>query len=55
MTGRAVFSIAIRTLVIREGIATYGVGAGIVADSDPHREYEETMHKAAGLFAALAD
>ncbi|MFM8790375.1 MAG: chorismate-binding protein, partial [Chthoniobacterales bacterium] len=54
-TGRAVFSIAIRTLVIREGIATYGVGAGIVADSDPHREYEETMHKAAGLFAALAD
>ncbi|MFM8459143.1 MAG: aminodeoxychorismate synthase component I [Chthoniobacterales bacterium] len=54
-TGRAVFSIAIRTLVIREGIATYGVGAGIVADSDPQREYEETMHKAAGLFAALAD
>lgn len=54
-TGRAVFSIAIRTLVIRERIATYGVGAGIVADSDPHREYEETMHKAAGLFAALAD
>jgi len=53
--GHAVFSIAIRTLVIREGIATYGVGAGIVADSDPHREYEETMHKAAGLFAALAD
>lgn len=53
-TGRAVFSIAIRTLVIRGGIATYGVGAGIVADSDPRREYEETMHKAAGLFAALA-
>ena len=53
-TGRAVFSIAIRTLVIRGGVATYGVGAGIVADSDPHREYEETLHKAAGLFAALA-
>lgn len=54
-SGRSVFSIAIRTLVIREGIATYGVGAGIVADSDPRREYEETLHKAAGLFAALAD
>jgi len=53
-TGRAVFSIAIRTLVIREGVGTYGVGAGIVADSDPRREYEETMHKAAGLFAALS-
>lgn len=52
-TGRAVFSIAIRTLVIREGRATFGVGAGIVADSDPQIEYEETLHKAAGLFAAL--
>ena len=52
-SGNAVFSIAIRTLVIRGGRATYGVGAGIVADSDPQREYEETLHKAAGLFAAL--
>ena len=52
-SGRAVFSIAIRTLVIRAGCATYGVGAGIVADSDPHREYAETWQKAAGLLAAL--
>lgn len=51
--GRAVFSIAIRTLVIRDGLAAYGVGAGIVADSDPWLEYEETLHKAAGLAAAL--
>lgn len=51
--GRAVFNIAIRTLVIRDGVATYGVGAGIVADSDPLLEYEETLHKAAGLTAAL--
>jgi anthranilate/para-aminobenzoate synthase component I len=29
------------------------VGAGIVADSDPVLEYEETLHKAAGLVAAL--
>lgn len=51
--GRAVFNIAIRTLVVRDGVATFGVGAGIVADSDPGAEYEETMQKAAGLFAAL--
>ena len=51
--GRAVFNIAIRTLVVRGGRATYGVGAGIVADSDPGAEYDETLHKAAGLFAAL--
>ena len=52
-SGCAVFSIAIRTLVVREGRATYGVGAGIVADSDPHREYAETWQKAAGLLAAF--
>lgn len=51
--GAAVFNIAIRTLVVRGGLATYGVGAGIVADSDPALEYEETLHKAAGLAAAL--
>lgn len=52
--GTAVFNIAIRTLVVHENIATFGVGAGIVADSDPGSEYEETLHKAAGLFAALS-
>lgn len=51
--GRAMFSIAIRTLIVRDGLATYGIGAGIVADSDPRLEYEETLHKAAGLAAAL--
>ena len=51
--GAAVFNIAIRTLVVRGCVATYGVGAGIVADSDPALEYEETLHKAAGLVAAL--
>jgi len=52
--GSAVFNIAIRTLIVRDGRATYGVGAGLVADSDPASEYEETRHKAAGLFAALS-
>jgi para-aminobenzoate synthetase component 1 len=32
----------------------FPVGGGIVADSDPAREYEETLHKAAGLLRALA-
>jgi para-aminobenzoate synthetase component 1 len=31
----------------------FPVGGGIVADSDPAQEYEETLHKAAGLLAAL--
>lgn len=50
--GSAVFNIAIRTLVLRDGMATFGIGAGIVADSDPAMEYEETLHKAAGLLMA---
>lgn len=52
--GRSVFNIAIRTLVVQQDRATFGVGAGIVADSNPDAEYEETLHKAAGLFAALS-
>jgi aminodeoxychorismate synthase component I len=51
--GPAVLNIAIRTLVVRRGKATFGIGAGIVTDSDPAGEYEETRHKAAGLLAAL--
>ena len=47
-------SIAIRTAVCRRGNAWFHVGAGIVADSMPEAEYEETMAKAAGLRSALA-
>ncbi|WP_265594457.1 aminodeoxychorismate synthase component I [Haloferula sp. BvORR071] len=51
--GESQFSIAIRTLV-REGDAlSYHVGAGIVADSEPVKEYEETLHKAAGIRMAV--
>ena len=46
-------SIAIRTFVVKDGWAFFQAGAGIVADSDPEREYEETLHKAQGLVAAL--
>jgi para-aminobenzoate synthetase component 1 len=45
------FNIAIRTLIIEPGQAHFHVGAGIVADSIPEREWEETLHKARGLLA----
>ncbi len=43
-------SILIRSLTYAGGYVQAGVGGGIVADSDPEAEYQETMHKAAGLF-----
>jgi para-aminobenzoate synthetase component 1 len=46
-------SITIRTAVCRDGLAHFNVGAGIVADSNPEAEYEETLAKAAGFLAAL--
>jgi anthranilate synthase component I len=45
--------IVIRTIVYRDGTAIIQAGAGIVADSDPAREYQETLHKAGALFAAI--
>lgn len=46
-------SILIRTALCKEGTAYYHAGAGIVADSVPEAEYEETVAKARGFFAAL--
>ena len=46
-------NIAIRTAVCVAGKIHFNVGAGIVADSDPAAEYEETLAKAAGFLAAL--
>ncbi len=46
-------NIVIRTAVFRGERAYFHVGAGIVADSSPEAEYEETMAKAAGFVAAL--
>lgn len=46
-------NILIRTFTIGRGWAQFPVGGGIVADSDPQREYEETWHKAEGLLRAL--
>ncbi|MDQ3636182.1 MAG: anthranilate synthase component I family protein [Acidobacteriota bacterium] len=45
--------IAIRTLVLENGVAKIQAGAGIVADSVPETEYQETIHKAKGLFKAI--
>jgi anthranilate synthase component 1 len=45
--------IALRTIVIQEGVAYVQAGAGIVADSVPEREYEETLNKARGLLKAI--
>jgi para-aminobenzoate synthetase component 1 len=46
-------NILIRTFTAGRGWLQFPVGGGIVADSDPRREYEETLHKAAGLLKAL--
>ena len=46
-------SITIRTAICQEGVAHFNVGAGIVADSNPAAEYEETLAKAAGFLAAM--
>ena len=50
--GQSQFNIAIRTIVQEKGRAHFHVGAGIVADSQPQHEWEETQHKAAGMLAA---
>ena len=45
--------IAIRTSVVRDGTAYFGVGGGVVADSEAESEYAETLDKARGIVAAL--
>jgi len=47
--GTAQFNVAIRTAVIQDGKAEYGIGGGIVWDSDADSEYDEAMSKAAIL------
>ncbi|PIQ97420.1 MAG: anthranilate synthase component I [Nitrospinae bacterium CG11_big_fil_rev_8_21_14_0_20_56_8] len=52
-TGNMDTAIAIRTLLIRGKTAYLGVGAGIVADSVPEKEFEETMNKGKALLKAI--
>jgi para-aminobenzoate synthetase component 1 len=51
--GTCDLNIAIRTILCREGRASYHVGGGIVADSDPEAEYQETLAKGRAMRAAL--
>lgn len=45
--------IALRTCVVKDGKAYVQAGAGIVADSDPASEYQETVNKATGMLRAI--
>jgi para-aminobenzoate synthetase component 1 len=53
LDGRMDTSILIRTITASRGWWQLPVGGGIVAQSDPREEYEETWHKAAGMLRAL--
>ncbi len=46
-------NVAIRTMAWRDGVVRLDAGGGVTADSDPAAEYEETLHKAAGMLMAL--
>ena len=52
LTGDMDVAIVIRTMVLEGGVLTMRAGAGIVADSDPMREYDETVNKAKAVFEA---
>ena len=46
-------AIAIRTAVIQNGQLHIQAGAGVVADSQPHLEWEETLNKGRAIFRAV--
>jgi anthranilate synthase component 1 len=52
--GNMDMAIAIRTAVIKDGTLYVQAGAGVVADSVPTLEWEETMNKARAIFRAVA-
>ena len=51
-TGDMDFAIVIRTMVLEKGKLMMRAGAGIVADSDPIKEFQETVNKSKAVFAA---
>jgi anthranilate synthase component 1 len=51
--GNLDMAITLRTIVVAEGIAYVQAGAGVVADSRPEREFEETLEKAGAMFKAI--
>jgi anthranilate synthase component 1 len=52
-TGNMDMAIAIRTIVMKNGVAYAQTGCGVVYDSVPQREYEETQNKARGMLKAI--
>jgi anthranilate synthase component 1 len=52
-SGNMDMAIAIRTLVVQDGRVHLQAGAGIVADSDPEAEYQETINKARAVVRAI--
>ena len=52
--GNLDFCIAIRTITLRDGVARIQAGGGIVADSNPAAEYQESRDKAGALLQAIA-
>ncbi len=52
-SGDADLAIAIRSIVLKDGVAHVQAGAGIVFDSDPEREYQETLDKASAALRAI--
>jgi anthranilate synthase component 1 len=53
LSGNADFAITIRTVSLRNGVATVQAGGGVVADSQPDLEYEECINKASAPLLAL--
>lgn len=51
--GKMDLNIAIRTMLVKDEKVHFSVGGGIVADSDPEAEYQETLDKAKGMMEAL--
>ncbi|MBR74368.1 MAG: hypothetical protein CL872_05485 [Dehalococcoidaceae bacterium] len=54
-TGDIETCITIRTMIIQDSTAYIQAGGGIVFDSDPQKEFEETQHKAQALIASIRD
>ncbi len=54
LNGKSQFNVAIRTMILKNKMAYFWGGGGIVADSDPKKEYEETLTKVKGIFEALS-
>jgi anthranilate synthase component 1 len=48
-------AITIRTMVLKDGVAHIQAGGGVVADSDPATEYQESLNKAGAVVSAIAE